>query len=248
LFIGATLTATSIGITARVLSDLGRLNLRESQIVVAAAIFDDIVGLILLSILVTLASAGVVSIFAILETVVLAIAFVVGSIIIGTRGRMRILPLVQNMRVRGVLLVFAFSLALALAYGAALIGLATIIGDLRLTLHDRADLGGVTIVHGHEEVSTLHPIVMGHEHPAVKLKDDLGAVVSVPAFLVTDRLIVLPAFSPLALGVDVSAYPYLSPILNRTPIDDARVIGVDEREGLLDFGVSETSRESAAHS
>jgi len=60
--------------------------------------------------------------------------------------------------------------------------------------------------------------------------------VSVPAFLVTDRLIVLPAFSPLALGVDVSSYPYLSPILNRTPIDDARVIGVDEKEGLLDFG------------
>jgi metallophosphoesterase superfamily enzyme len=70
----------------------------------------------------------------------------------------------------------------------------------------------------------------------VKLEDELGATVSVPAFLVTDRLIVLPAFSPLALGVDVASYPYLSPILNRTPIDDARVIGVDEKEGLLDFG------------
>src|SRR2546422_124258 len=113
--------------------------------------------------------------------------------------------------------------------------LATILGDLNLTLHPRADLGGYTIVHGHEEVSTLHPIIMGHEHPAVKLKDELGAVVSVPAFLVTERLMVLPAFSPLALGVDVSSYPYLSPILNRTPIDDARVIGVDENEGLLDF-------------
>lgn len=114
--------------------------------------------------------------------------------------------------------------------------LATILGDLNLTLHPRADVGGHTIVHGHEEVSTLHPIIMGHEHPAVKLKDDLGATVSVPAFLVSERLVVLPAFSPLALGVDVAAYPYLSPILNRTPIDDARVIGVDEREGLMDFG------------
>jgi len=114
--------------------------------------------------------------------------------------------------------------------------LATILGDLGLTLQDRADLGGHTIVHGHEDVSTLAPIVMGHEHPAVKLRDELGAVVSVPAFLVTDRLVVLPAFSPLALGVDVSSYPYLSPILNRTDIDDARVIGVDENEGLLDFG------------
>ncbi len=114
--------------------------------------------------------------------------------------------------------------------------LATILGDLNLTLNPRADVGGYTIVHGHEEVSTLHPIIMGHEHPAVKLKDELGAVLSVPAFLVTERLMVLPAFSPLALGVDVSSYPYLSPILNRTPIDDARVIGVDEKEGLLDFG------------
>ena len=114
--------------------------------------------------------------------------------------------------------------------------LATILGDLNLPLNSRADVGGYTVVHGHEEVSTLHPIIMGHEHPAVKLKDELGATVSVPAFLVTDPLLVLPAFSPLALGVDVSAYPYLSPILNRTPIDDARVIGVDEKEGLLDFG------------
>src|SRR5437879_9248501 len=113
--------------------------------------------------------------------------------------------------------------------------LATILGDLNLTLHPRADLGGYTIVHGHEEVSTLHPIIMGHEHPAVKLKDELGAVVSVPAFLATDRIIVLPAFSPLALGVDVSSYPYLSPILNRTPIDDARVIDVDAKEGIIKF-------------
>ncbi len=114
--------------------------------------------------------------------------------------------------------------------------LATILGDLNLPLLDRADIADHTIIHGHEEVSTLHPIVMGHEHPAVKLKDELGAVVSVPAFLVMDRLIVLPAFSPLALGVDVSAYPYLSPILNRTDIDEARVIGVDEHEGLMEFG------------
>lgn len=128
LFVGAALTATSIGITVRVLSDLGRLNLRESQIVLAAAIFDDVVGLILLSILVTLASVGTISILSIVETVALAILFVVGSIAIGTRGWTRLLPLVRNMRVRGVLLVFAFSLALALAYGAAAIGLATIIG------------------------------------------------------------------------------------------------------------------------
>src|SRR5438034_11294591 len=61
--------------------------------------------------------------------------------------------------------------------------LATILGDLRMKLHDRYDLGGCTFVHGHEEVKALGTIVMGHEHPAVKLRDSLGATISVPAFL-----------------------------------------------------------------
>src|SRR5206468_5089246 len=65
---------------------------------------------------------------------------------------------------------------------------------------------------------------------------DLGATVSVPAFLVAERVIVLPAFSPLALGVDVASYPYLSPILNGIDVDEARVIGIDEKGGLLEFG------------
>ncbi len=113
--------------------------------------------------------------------------------------------------------------------------LATILGDLRMTLHDRYDLGGCTFVHGHEDVQALGTIVMGHEHPAVKLRDSLGATVSVPAFLVAERVVVLPAFSPLALGVNVASYPYLSPILNRLDVDAARVVGIDEKEGLLDF-------------
>ncbi|HEY4704272.1 MAG TPA: metallophosphoesterase [Thermoplasmata archaeon] len=114
--------------------------------------------------------------------------------------------------------------------------LATILGDLRMTLHDRYDLGGCTFVHGHEDVQALGTIVMGHEHPAVKLRDPLGATVSVPAFLIAERVVVLPAFSPLALGVNVASYPYLSPLLNRIDVDAARVVGIDEKEGLLDFG------------
>jgi Kef-type K+ transport system membrane component KefB len=128
LFVGATLTATSIGITARVLSDLGRLSTREARIVIAAAIFDDVVGLILLSILVSLAGEGVISLTLVATTVILSVAFIIGSIVIGIRGWKRIVPFVRRMRVRGVFLVFAFSIALALAWVAAAIGLATIIG------------------------------------------------------------------------------------------------------------------------
>jgi putative SbcD/Mre11-related phosphoesterase len=124
--------------------------------------------------------------------------------------------------------------------------LATILGDLRMTLHDRYDLGEYTFVHGHEEVQALGTIVMGHEHPAVKLRDALGATISVPAFLAAERVIVLPAFSPLALGVNVASYPYLSPILNGIDVDAARVIGIDEKEGLLDFGTVKGLEEADA--
>ena len=125
--------------------------------------------------------------------------------------------------------------------------LLNILSDLGMKLVDRYDLEGFTFVHGHEDVASLGTIVMGHEHPAVKLRDPLGATLSLPAFVAADRLIVLPAFSPLALGVDVAAYPYLSPILNRMDLEDARVIGVDEREGLLDFGrVADLQRADAS--
>src|SRR5436190_20815536 len=114
-----------------------------------------------------------------------------------------------------------------------------------MKLHDRYDLGGYTFVHGHEEVQALGTIVMGHEHPAVKLRDALGATISVPAFLVAERVIVLPAFSPLALGTSAASYPYLSPILNGIDVDEARGTGTDEKEGLLEFARVAGPREAA---
>lgn len=61
LFIGATLTATSVGLTARVLSDLKRLDTGESQIILNAAIIDDVLGLIILSIVTSIGVSGIVS-------------------------------------------------------------------------------------------------------------------------------------------------------------------------------------------
>jgi putative SbcD/Mre11-related phosphoesterase len=114
--------------------------------------------------------------------------------------------------------------------------LMTIAESRGVELRDRFEAGGFTFVHGHEDVDVAGPVVIGHEHPAVKLRDEIGAVLSLPAFVVTDDVIVLPAFSPLALGVDVASYPYLSPILNRHDLADGRVYAVDEGEGVLPFG------------
>jgi putative SbcD/Mre11-related phosphoesterase len=105
-----------------------------------------------------------------------------------------------------------------------------------MDLHRQVTLGGVKIVHGHEEVPIEGPTIIGHEHPSLKLKDEIGASVSLPCFLALRQLVVLPAFSPLAYGTDIFQRPYLSPILNKLKMGSARVIGVDDKLGLLDFG------------
>src|SRR5690606_8163411 len=50
VFVGATLTATSVGITARVLTDLNRIHTREARVVIGAAVVDDVIGLVILAI------------------------------------------------------------------------------------------------------------------------------------------------------------------------------------------------------
>ena len=75
LFIGATLTATSVGITARVLGDLRALALRESRIVLGAAVADDVLGLVILTVIVKVVTEGSISAGVVLETIGLAVGF-----------------------------------------------------------------------------------------------------------------------------------------------------------------------------
>ena len=105
-----------------------------------------------------------------------------------------------------------------------------------LDLHRKYETGGFTFVHGHDDPGVSGPLVLGHEHPAVKLRDDLGATFSLPAFVVDPDLVLLPAFSPLALGVDVTERPKMSPLLRDRDLSDARVYAIDDGEGLMDFG------------
>ena len=83
LFLGAALTATSVGITARVFQDLGKLQSREAQIVLGAAVIDDVLGLIILAVVSAIAKEGSVDIGGIGLISGKAILFLVGSIAIG---------------------------------------------------------------------------------------------------------------------------------------------------------------------
>jgi Kef-type K+ transport system membrane component KefB len=128
IFVGATLTATSVGITARVLSDLGRMHTQEARIIIGAAVLDDVIGLVILSVVSSLAAGSSLSTLDVLRVFAVAVGFLVVAVVAGRFLVPRLFDLVVRMRVRYVLLVFAVAFALALSAIASLAGSAMIIG------------------------------------------------------------------------------------------------------------------------
>lgn len=128
LFIGATLTATSVGITARVLKDLNKLKTPEAKVILGAAVIDDVLGLIILSIVSGIIISGTVNVSSIAYISATSIAFLVGSIIVGLWLSPKIGHWVSGMKVEGMKIVTAFLFLFSMAYLADMVGLATIVG------------------------------------------------------------------------------------------------------------------------
>jgi Kef-type K+ transport system membrane component KefB len=128
IFVGATLTATSVGITARVLSDLNQMNTQEARIIIGAAVIDDVLGLVILTVVSGLATGASVTPIDILRILAIAVGFLVIAVLVGRFAAPRLFDVVVRMRVRYVLLVFAVAFALALSAVAAVAGSALIIG------------------------------------------------------------------------------------------------------------------------
>jgi Kef-type K+ transport system membrane component KefB len=128
IFVGATLTATSVGITARVLSDLGRMSTTEARIIIGAAVIDDVLGLVILSVVSGVAAGAAVTLLGVVRTFAVAAGFLILAVVLGRFLAPRLFDLVVRMRVRYVLLVFAVAFALGLSALAALAGSALIIG------------------------------------------------------------------------------------------------------------------------
>ncbi len=128
IVIGAALTATSIGISARVLSDLGQLKTPEGQVVIGAAVFDDVVGLIILSIVASMVAGADLSVLGVGKIAGVAIGFVVIAIALGSATIPPLFRLIERVRVSGTLCAAAMGFALALALLATMAGSAMIIG------------------------------------------------------------------------------------------------------------------------
>lgn len=132
IFIGATLTATSVGITARVLQDIGRASSTEGKIILGAAVIDDIMGLVILAVVVgiiTSASGGAgLGVGGIFLIILKAVVFIIAALVIGRFLTRRIFYIGSKMQVKGMLLSIALMICFSIAYAANLIGLAPIVG------------------------------------------------------------------------------------------------------------------------
>jgi Kef-type K+ transport system membrane component KefB/predicted amino acid-binding ACT domain protein len=129
LFIGTALAATSVGITARVFSDLGALTRIESRTVLGAAVADDVMGLILLTIVVRVTTAGTVSILDIVEIIAIALGFLVLAIAIGTRFGPKFFGFIDRYsRSAGTFVAIALAFTLAFSLLADVAQLAPIVG------------------------------------------------------------------------------------------------------------------------
>jgi Kef-type K+ transport system membrane component KefB len=131
-FLGATLCATSVGITARVFKDLGRLQTREARIILGAAVLDDVMGLVVLAVVTGMIGAadrgGTFSLGSVATIVLKSAAFLAVSLFLGVRLSPKLFKFASKLHARGVLLALGLAVCFFFSWIADLVGLAPIVG------------------------------------------------------------------------------------------------------------------------
>ena len=151
MFIGAALVATSVGITARVLGSMGLLDVPTARIILGAAVIDDILGLIILS-LVSAVSQGSISYTGLAKTAGAAILFTVFVALVGSRVINRLSPFVERLRLGKPFFTLGLILCLGLSVASVYIGIAAIIG---------AFLAGMALAEATEGNERMHHRMSG---------------------------------------------------------------------------------------
>jgi Kef-type K+ transport system membrane component KefB len=186
-FLGAAMVATSVGITARVLSGLGLISAEASRVILAAAVIDDVIGLLVLALVSSLAT-GQVNYLGIVFIAVLAIGFTFLVIAFGSRVVNRVKRPVNNLKIDHSLLMFALVLCFGLAAVANLIGIAGIIG---------AFLAGVALSEAtdetrlHQQSQALTEFTTPFFLVAIGMKLNIAVFLSAPVVALSSAVIAL---------------------------------------------------------
>ena len=128
IFVGAAMVATSVGITARVLSNLGVLSTQTAKIIMGAAVFDDILGMLLLAVVAGLSAGGHLYWLHLSVLFAEASGFALFMMLVAPRIVKRIQPRVGRLSTENAPLIVALAICLFLSWLAAKIGMAAIIG------------------------------------------------------------------------------------------------------------------------
>lgn len=160
LFVGATFAATSVGITAKILADAKKLKTPSAQIILGAAVIDDVMGLILLAVLSGIAATGSFAMSSIALISANTLVFFGLAFLLGRYVLPQVFRLYKNMEQPGLLTAIAISIALAFAVLSKIAGLAPIVGAFAAgILLDDVTLSPSKDVDTHRIESLIKPIV-----------------------------------------------------------------------------------------
>lgn len=152
MFIGAALVATSVGITARVLGSMGLLDERTARIILGAAVIDDILGLIILSLVSAVGQESGISYAGLAKTAGAAVLFTVFVALLGSRVINGLAPFIQRLRLGKPFFTLGLILCLGLSVASIYVGVAAIIG---------AFLAGMALAEATEENHKMHRMTTG---------------------------------------------------------------------------------------
>ena len=119
--------------------------------------------------------------------------------------------------------------------------LENILSDLKMEIHDHTDIAGFRLEHGHID-SGVRPVIIGHEHPSVRISDQMSGSVKLQCFLCSEDVTVIPPFSPFSSGNDLSGESFMSAACRNSDMGKAQVYGVSEI-GIIKLGLLRDLRE-----
>ncbi len=212
IFAGAALTATSIGITARVLAEMQKLSSEEGQIIIGAAVLDDVLGIIILAVVAGLAERGEVQIADISVILISAVGFLVGAVTIGRFLNPFLVGMIERLRTRGNPLIPGLIIAFGLSYIAQVIQLEAILGAFAAGL-----IIGETELRGEleEQIKPISDLFTPVFFVCVGAKTDLSVLdPRVPAnqegLIIAVFLVVVAIAGKLAAGLGAFGKPGLN--------------------------------------
>jgi Kef-type K+ transport system membrane component KefB len=196
VIVGASLTATSMAISARVLGDKGILRTREGQVVIGAALADDVIGLILLSVVIAVVANQAIDAAAIAKISAVSIGFIVLALALGNYAVPPLFRAIDGIRAKGSLGMFGLAFGLLLAAIALQVGTSLIIGAFvaGVILHptaQRQEIERTTAQIGHFFVPIFFAVV--------------GASISVNALLSSSALAMGAALTAVAVAGKIIA-------------------------------------------